>query len=49
MRQKLSFFVFMPNGSWPSSSGLRGRRRTYYTILKSADHALSKMVRYVLL
>jgi hypothetical protein len=40
MRQKLSFFVFMPNGYWPSSSGLRGRRRTYYTILKLADHAL---------
>jgi hypothetical protein len=35
------------NGSWPSSSGLRGRRRTYHTILKLADHALSKMVRYV--
>jgi hypothetical protein len=49
MRQKLSFFVFMPNGSWPYSSGLRGRRRIYYTILKLADHALSKMVRYVLL
>jgi hypothetical protein len=48
MRQKLSFFVFMPNGSWPSSSGLKGRRRTYYTILKLADHALYKMVRYVL-
>jgi hypothetical protein len=28
---------------------LRGRRRTYHTILKLADHALSKMVRYVLL
>jgi hypothetical protein len=35
--------------SWPSSSGLRGRRRTYHTILKLAEHALSKMVRYVLL
>jgi hypothetical protein len=33
------------NGSWPSSSGLRGRRRTYHTILKLADHAL----RYILL
>jgi hypothetical protein len=32
-----------------SSSGLRGHRRTYLTILKSADHALFKMVRYVLL
>jgi hypothetical protein len=31
------------------SSGLRGRRRTYHSILKLADHALSKMVRYVLL
>jgi hypothetical protein len=38
---KIVLFVFMPNGSWPSSSGLRGRRRTYYTILKLADHALS--------
>jgi hypothetical protein len=35
--------------SWPSSSGLRGHRRTYLTILESADHALFKMVRYVLL
>jgi hypothetical protein len=35
--------------SWPSSSGLRGRRRTCLTILESADHALSKIVRYVLL
>jgi hypothetical protein len=33
------------NGSWPSSSGLRGRRRTCHTILKLADHALIKMVR----
>jgi hypothetical protein len=32
-----------------SSSGLRGHRRTYLTILESADHALLKMVRYVLL
>jgi hypothetical protein len=32
-----------------SSSGLRGHRRTYLTILESADHALFKMVRYVLL
>jgi hypothetical protein len=35
--------------SWPSSSGLRGRRRTYFTILELADHALLKMVSYVLL
>jgi hypothetical protein len=35
--------------SWPSSSGLRGRRRTYLTILESADNALFKMVRYVFL
>jgi hypothetical protein len=35
--------------SWPSSSGLRGHRRTYLTILESADNALFKMVRYVLL
>jgi hypothetical protein len=32
-----------------SSSGLRGHKRTYLTILESADHALCKMVRYVLL
>jgi hypothetical protein len=32
-----------------SSSGLRGHKRTYLTILESADHALFKMVRYVLL
>jgi hypothetical protein len=30
---------------WPSSSGLRGRRRTYLTILKRAWSADSKMVR----
>jgi hypothetical protein len=32
-----------------SSSGLRGHKRTYLTILELADHALFKMVRYVLL
>jgi hypothetical protein len=32
-----------------SSSGLRGRRRTYRTFFKLADHALCKMVRHVLL
>jgi hypothetical protein len=32
-----------------SSSGLRGHRKTYLTILESAGHALFKMVRYVLL
>jgi hypothetical protein len=32
-----------------SSSGLRGHRRTYLTILESTDHALLKMVRHVLL
>jgi signal peptidase I len=32
-----------------SSSGLRGHRRTYLTILESADYVLFKMVRYVLL
>jgi hypothetical protein len=37
------------NDGRPSSSGLRGRRRIYPTILKLADHALFKMVRYVLL
>jgi hypothetical protein len=35
--------------SWPSSSGIRGHRWTYLTILESADYALFKMVRYVLL
>jgi hypothetical protein len=35
--------------SWHSSSGHRGRKRTYRTILEWADHALFKMVRYVLL
>jgi hypothetical protein len=30
-------------------SGLRGRMRIYHTILKMADHALFKMVRYVFL
>jgi hypothetical protein len=35
--------------SWPSSSGLRGRRRTYLTILELVDHALFKIVKYVLL
>jgi hypothetical protein len=32
-----------------SSSGLRGRRRTYRAIIKLADHALCKMVRHFLL
>jgi hypothetical protein len=32
-----------------SRYGLRGHKRTYLTILESADHALFKMVRYVLL
>jgi hypothetical protein len=32
-----------------SSSGVRGHKRTYLTILESADHALFKTVRYVLL
>jgi hypothetical protein len=32
-----------------SSSGLRGRMRTYRPIFKLADHALCKMVRHVLL
>jgi hypothetical protein len=31
------------NDGRPSSSGLRGRRRIYHTILKLADHALFKM------
>jgi hypothetical protein len=37
------------NESWPSSSGLRGHRRTYLTILKRAWSANFKMVWYVLL
>jgi hypothetical protein len=42
------------NGSWPSSSGLRGHKRTYLTILKRAwsahlGSANFKMVWYVLL
>jgi hypothetical protein len=32
-----------------SSSGLRGHRRTNFTILELADHAPFKKVRYVLL
>jgi hypothetical protein len=32
-----------------SSSGLSGHKRTYLTILELAEHALFKMVRYVLL
>jgi hypothetical protein len=35
--------------SWPSSSGLRCHKRTYLTILESADDDLFKMVGYVLL
>jgi hypothetical protein len=41
---KIVLFVFMPNGSWLSSSGLRGHRRTYLTILESAWSADFKMV-----
>jgi hypothetical protein len=37
------------DGRPSSSSGLRGRRRTYHTILKLADLVLFKIVRYVLL
>jgi hypothetical protein len=37
------------NKQMTSRSGLRGHRRTYLTILESADHALFKMVRYVLM
>jgi hypothetical protein len=37
------------NGSWPSSSGLRGHRRTNLTNLKGAWPANFKMVWYVLL
>jgi hypothetical protein len=41
--------MIMWSTSWHSSSGLRGHRRTYRTTLEWADHALFKMVRYVLL
>jgi hypothetical protein len=37
------------NGFWPSSSALRGHRRTYLTILERACSANFKMVWYVLL
>jgi hypothetical protein len=37
------------NGSWGSSSGLRGHRRTYFTILNREWSANFKMVWYVLL
>jgi hypothetical protein len=36
------------NGSWPSSSGLRGHRRTYLTILKrawSANYKIEKKLK----
>jgi hypothetical protein len=42
-------FLVSAYTSWPSSSGLRGRRRTYLTIFELADHALLKMVKYVFL
>jgi hypothetical protein len=35
------------NGSWPSSTGLRGHRRTYLTILERAWSANFKMVWHV--
>jgi hypothetical protein len=39
---RFKVFTFcVPSGM---SSGLRGRRRTYHTILKLADHNLFKMV-----
>jgi hypothetical protein len=34
---------------WHSRSGFKSSRRTYRTILEWADHALFKMVKYVLL
>jgi hypothetical protein len=46
---KTYIFESPASTSWPFSSGLLGHRRTYGTILESADHALCKMVRYVLL
>jgi hypothetical protein len=45
---KTHIFESPASTSWPSSSGLLGHRRTYHTILESADHAIFKMVRYVL-
>jgi hypothetical protein len=47
-KKKILLLTFS-NGSWPSSSGLRGHRRTYITILKRAWPANFKMVWYVLL
>jgi hypothetical protein len=46
---KTHIFESPASTSWPTSSGLLGHRRTYVTIFESADHALFKMVRYVLL
>jgi hypothetical protein len=37
------------SASWPPNPSLIGHRRTYLTILESADHALFKMERYILL
>jgi hypothetical protein len=46
---KTHIFESPASTSWPSSSGFLGHRRTYRIILESADHALFKMVREVLL
>jgi hypothetical protein len=46
---KTHIFESPASTPWPSSSGLLGHTRTYLTILELADHALFKMVRYVLL
>jgi hypothetical protein len=45
--KKWNFWNFWKLNEKQFSSGLRGRRRTYHTILKLADHALGYMVRYV--
>jgi hypothetical protein len=46
---RLEHFIVTAVDLAASSSGLRGCRRTYCTILKLADHSLCKMVRHVLL
>jgi hypothetical protein len=45
MPPKTHIFESPASTSWPSSSGLRSRRRTCLTILKRAWSADSKMVR----
>jgi hypothetical protein len=46
-----AWLIETQGGFWPKPgrSAVSGGKRTYLTILESADHALYKMVRYVLL